>query len=224
MMRPEPSMQRGGFSQIRRLTAIMHRVHRRLQQLSYDYVVGSEWACTWLESVMQREQQHLVRQPLISVRMRVSTATVTARQLRRAVESVLAQQYPHWQLCIDVDVSATPVVLKELMRYQELNPRVIVGPGAGDVVMAAWSPVSATETFIVWLQPHDALARGALYWVVQAISVNPGLQLLYGDEDGLGRLVAACNRGSSLPGARTCCAATTTSGGRGSCTLISGTG
>ena len=178
-------MQCGGLPMLRRLSAIMHRVHRRLQQLSYDYVVGSEWACTRLESFMQREQQHLVRQPLISIRMSVSTAS--ARQLRRAVESVLAQRYPHWQLCIDVDVSATPAVLKELMRYQERNPRVVVELGAGDVVMAAPSPVSATETFIVWLQPQDALARGALYRVVQAISVNPGLKLLYGEEDGLGR-------------------------------------
>ena len=172
-------MQRGGIPGFRWLTAIAQRVHRRLQQWSYDYRVWTEW----FGARRDRSEPAASRQPLISIRMGVATAA--PRHLRRAVESVLAQRYPHWELCIDVDAAASPAVLSMLGKYRQRDRRVIGRHGDGD--MAAQSPVPASETFIVWLRPGDALARNALEQVAQAVSEHLGVQLLYGDEDSLSR-------------------------------------
>ena len=172
-------MQRGGIPGFRWLTAIAQRVHRRLQQWSYDYRVWTEW----FGARRDRSEPAASRQPLISIRMGVATAA--PRHLRRAVESVLAQRYPQWELCIDVDAAAAPAVLSMLRKYQQRDRRVIVRHGDGD--MAAQSSVPASETFIAWLNPADALARYALEQVAYVVSEHPGAQLLYGDEDSLGR-------------------------------------
>ena len=178
-------MPRGAFPGFRWLTAIMHRIHRRLQQLSYDYCVWAEWLGTRCEREARRALPQASLQPLISIRMGVSTAQ--PRHLRRAVESVLAQRYPHWELCIDVAASATPAVLAVLSRYRRRDTRVIVRHDAAEPTTLATSPVPADETFIVWLHPDSALARDALRHVAQAVSEHQEPQLLYGDEDSMGR-------------------------------------
>jgi GT2 family glycosyltransferase len=124
--------------------------------------------------------------PLFSIRMGVSTAQ--PRHLRRAVESVLAQRYPCWELCIDVEATATPAVLTILARYQARDQRVIVRHDAAEPTTVAATPVSAADTFIAWLNPDDALASDSLEQVAQAVGDHPDVQLLYGDEDSLTRL------------------------------------
>ncbi len=185
MMRRESSMQRGGGLGFRWLTARVGRVHRRLQQRSYDYRVWSEWFGTRCGSGTQRALRSQAHTPLFSIRMGVST--VQPRHLRRAVESVLSQRYPCWELCIDVEATATPAVLTMLSRYQARDQRVIVRHDAAEPTTLATSPVSAADTFIAWLNPDDALARDALEHVAQAVSDHPDVQLLYGDEDSLTR-------------------------------------
>ncbi len=178
-------MQRGGLPGFGRLTAIAQRVHRRLQRRSYDYCVWSEWFGKRCGSGAHRALPSQAHTPLFSIRMGVST--VQPRHLRRAVESVLAQRYPFWKLCIDVDAAASPAVRRSLTAYQGRDARVIVRHDAVEPTTAATSPVPADETFIVWLHPDDALARDALEQVAQAVSDHPDVHLLYGDEDSLGR-------------------------------------
>ena len=178
-------MQRGAASGPGRLTVFMQRIHRRLQRLSYDYCVWSEWLTAQCGSGTQRALPSQAHEPLISIRMGVSTAQ--PRHLSRAVESVLAQRYPHWELCIDVEVTATPTVLTMLSRYQARDQRVIVRRDAAEPTTAVATPAPDTDTFIVWLHPDDALARDALGHVARAVSDHQELQLLYGDEDGLTR-------------------------------------
>ena len=185
MMRREFSMQRGAATGPRRLTAFMDRIHRRLQRLSYDYCVWSEWLGTQCGSGTRRALPSQGNKPPFSIRMGVSTAQ--PRHLRRAVESVLAQRYPHWELCIDVEATATPAVLTMLARYQARDQRVIVRHDAVEPTTAVATPAPADETFIVWLNQGDALAHDVLEQVAQAVSDHPTVQLLYGDEDSLTR-------------------------------------
>ena len=185
MMRRESSMQHGGGLGFRWLTARVGCVHRRLQQRSYDYFVWSEWLAAQCGSGTQRALRSQTHKPLISIRLGIATAQ--PRHLRRALESVLSQRYPCWELCIDVEATATPAVLSILARYQARDQRVIVRHDAVEPKTAAAKPVPADETFIVWLHPDDALARNALEQVAQAVSDHPDVQLLYGDEDSLTR-------------------------------------
>ncbi len=179
-------MQRGGGLGFRWLTARVVCVHRRLQQRSYDYCVWSEWFGTRFGSGTHRAMPSQAHKPLFSIRMGVSTAQ--PRHLRRAVESVLAQRYPCWELCIDVEATATPAVLTILARYQARDQRVIVRHDAAEPTTVAATPVSAADTFIAWLNPDDALASDSLEQVAQAVGDHPDVQLLYGDEDSLTRL------------------------------------
>jgi O-antigen biosynthesis protein len=174
-------MQRGGVPGFRWLTKIAQRVHHRLQRRSYDYCVWTEW----LAARRDRSEPAVSRQPLISIRMGVAAAP--PRHLRRAMGSVLAQRYPHWELCIDVDAAAAPAVLSMLRKYQQRDGRVIVRHEAGEPTTVAPSPAPASETFVVWLNPGDALARDALEQVAQAVSEHSDVHLLYGDEDSLTR-------------------------------------
>ena len=178
-------MQRGGLLRFRWLTARVGRVHRRLQQRLYDYCVWSEWFGARCGGWTQRAMPSLAHKPLFSIRMGVSMPQ--PRHLRRAVESVLAQRYPHWELCIEVEATATPAVLTMLARYQVRDQRVIVRHDAVEPTTAAATPAPATDTFIAWLNPDDALARDALDHVARAVGEHQELQLLYGDEDGLTR-------------------------------------
>jgi GT2 family glycosyltransferase len=115
----------------------------------------------------------------------MGVSTPQPRHLRHAVASVLDQRYPHWELCIDVETTATPAELAMLRKYQERDARVIVRHGAAEPTTATSAP--ASETLVVWLLPNDALARDALEHVAEAFSQNPNLRLLYGDEDSLTR-------------------------------------
>lgn len=174
-------MQRGGLPAFGRLTAVARRIHHRLQRRSYDYRVWSEW----LGARRDRSEPAGSRQPLISIRMGVATAR--RHDLRRTLDSVLAQRYPHWELCIDVEATEVPDVLTMLARYQARDSRVTVRHDAAEPTTAAATPVPAEETFIVWLHADDALAHDALEQVAPAVSDYPDVQLLYGDEDSLTR-------------------------------------
>ena len=178
-------MQRGVSPGFGRLTAIAQRIHHRLQRYSYDYRVWSEWFGTRCGIGTQRPLRSQAHKPLMSIRMGV--ATTQPRYLRRAVESVLSQRYPCWELWIDVEATATPAVLTMLARYQASDQRVIVRHDAVEPTTAAATPARADETFVAWLNPGDALARNALEQVAQAVSEHPGVHLLYGDEDSLTR-------------------------------------
>jgi glycosyltransferase involved in cell wall biosynthesis len=46
--------------------------------------------------------------------------------LRRAIESVRAQLYPHWELCIADDGSTEPHVHRVIEEYRLLDPRIKV--------------------------------------------------------------------------------------------------
>ena len=174
-------MQHGVSPGFGRLTAIAQRIHHRLQRRSYDYCVWSEW----LGARRDRSEPPASRQPLFSIRMGVSAPQ--PRHVRRAVESVLAQRYPYWELCIDVEATASPAVLTMLSRYQTRDQRLIVRHDAAEPTTAAATLAPVDETFIVWLHPDDALARDALEHVAQAVGDHPDVQLLYGDEDSLTR-------------------------------------
>ena len=185
MMQREFSMQRGAAPGLRRLTAFMERIHRRLQLTSYDYFVFSDWQRARRERNAQDAFPEASRQPFFSIRMSVSTAQ--PQHLRRAVESVLAQRYPRWELCMDVEATATPAVLTMLARYQARDARMTVRRKSAESTTVTTISAPADETFIVWLHPDDALGTDALEHVACAVSEYQELQLLYGDQDSLTR-------------------------------------
>lgn len=106
--------------------------------------------------------------------------------LRKAIESVLGQIYPLWELCIADDASTFPHVRQVLEEYARKDPRikVVFRRQNGHMSAASNSALDlATGDYIALLDHDDALSEHALYWVAAEIVSYPDAELIYSDED-----------------------------------------
>ncbi|MGI9601484.1 MAG: glycosyltransferase family 2 protein [Acidimicrobiales bacterium] len=109
-----------------------------------------------------------------------------AELLERCLDSVRAQRYPHWQLCLADDASTDPAVAAVLDRYEASDGRIEVVRRSenGHIVAASNSALGlATGEFVALLDHDDELPDHALYLVAQAIDADPSVDLVYTDED-----------------------------------------
>ena len=122
--------------------------------------------------------------PLISVLM--PTYNPDPVWLRAAIESVRAQLYSRWELCIADDAS-TQVEIREILRsYSEADPRikVVLRPTNGHISESSNSALElAAGPWIALMDHDDLLAEHALFWVADCIAAHPDVRLIYSDED-----------------------------------------
>lgn len=131
---------------------------------------------------IQKEIAGFKYQPLISIILPVYN---TQKQwLREALESVLAQYYPKWELCICDDCSTLPHVKRILEEYTSADSRIKVRYLAINRGVAGASNAAlelADGEFIGGLDHDDVLTPNALYEVVKLLQQeNP--DLIYSDE------------------------------------------
>lgn len=133
----------------------------------------------------QRERFAAAAHPVvISVVMPVFNTP--ARWLHRAIESVRAQTYPHWELCIANDASDQAHVRAILDAAAAGDARIKVVHRAtnGHISAASNSALGlATGSFIALLDHDDELAPHALHEVAIALERRPDADLVYSDED-----------------------------------------
>lgn len=125
-------------------------------------------------------------QPSFSIIM--PTYNTDRDMLRACLDSVLAQGYAKWELCIADDASTKPNVRAILDEYARGEPRIKLDYRAknGHIVAASNSALAlATGEFVVLLDHDDTLAPHALFAVAKALQSHPSAQLLYSDEDKL---------------------------------------
>lgn len=106
--------------------------------------------------------------------------------LDEAIQSVLAQVYPHWELCISDDASTDKRVHALLESYAEKDGRikVVFRKENGHISAASNSALELAEhEFLVLLDHDDILHPLALYYVSKAIQTHPDCEILYSDED-----------------------------------------
>jgi glycosyltransferase involved in cell wall biosynthesis len=106
--------------------------------------------------------------------------------LRRAIDSVLDQVYPRWQLCIADDASTDPEVGEILRGYEEQDERILVvrRDVNGHISAATNSALElASGEFVAFLDHDDELAPEALFAVAKEIDAAPDAQVVYSDED-----------------------------------------
>ena len=129
----------------------------------------------------RREMAH---QPLISVMMPVFDPEIP--YLRRAINSVQGQSWDRWELCIVDDASTNPAVRLQLEGIAASDPRVKVRFRAnnGHICHASNEALALCAGDYVALFDHDDLLHpDALQWVAEAICHEPGLDLVFTDED-----------------------------------------
>ena len=126
----------------------------------------------------------LERRPLFSII--VPVYDTPERWLRRCIDSVRAQFYDNWELCLANDASPLPHVAAILDEYAARDPRIRVAhrDRNGHISAASNSALElATGDFVVLLDHDDELRPHALAELALRLAREPTLKLVYSDED-----------------------------------------
>lgn len=137
-----------------------------------------------LEDLRERAARLGPSAPLVSVLLPVYQTPEA--WLRRCIESVLAQAYPHWQLCIADDASPDPRVQDVLREYASTDPRIQLERRAvnGHISEASNTALAmARGSHVALLDHDDELRPHALLEVAEVLAADPDVGLVYSDED-----------------------------------------
>jgi GT2 family glycosyltransferase/2-polyprenyl-3-methyl-5-hydroxy-6-metoxy-1,4-benzoquinol methylase len=137
-------------------------------------------------TAVRRHVDLLPRRPLLSVVVPAYNTNETA--LREALDSVLGQLYPEWELCVVDDASPEPLVWQVLQEYAARDRRVRVQRRAdnGGIAAATNDAISAAQgEYVVLLDHDDILPPHALYMIALEVLTHPDADLVYSDEDKL---------------------------------------
>ena len=181
------------------LSALFHKTVRKLRSIEeeYDY---NEW-----QRRVRPTEEELERQREISRGNRFSDSPVffsfvipvyrpKEEFLRRLLDSILAQTYPHFEVCLadasdyrtfhkEIGKKSPKEVLEEYsqrdhrIRFQVLEENEGISGNTNRAIRMA------EGDFIVFSDHDDELAPNALFEVVTAIDAHPRAELLYSDED-----------------------------------------
>jgi GT2 family glycosyltransferase len=126
----------------------------------------------------------LTARPTFSVLMPVYDTPET--YLREAIESVIAQVYPDWELCIADDASPDPRVREVLEEYAAVDGRIKLcfKDVNGHIAATSNSALAlASGDFVALLDHDDLLSVDALFENALAINRYPDPDVIYSDED-----------------------------------------
>ncbi len=104
----------------------------------------------------------------------------------RCVRSVIAQVYPHWELCLCDDGSGDPELDALLSRLPEIDSRIRVTTlqlNAGISAATNAAIALSDAEFIAFMDHDDELSPDALAEVALALRSQPSADVLYTDED-----------------------------------------
>jgi GT2 family glycosyltransferase len=130
------------------------------------------------------EIESFAYRPVVSLVMPVFN--VKEEWLRGAVESVLGQLYPHWELCLVDDASTAPHIGPTLREFAGADARVtlrVLERNEGICGASNHALALATGEFVGLLDHDDTLTEDALYEVVKRLNADPRLDFLYTDHD-----------------------------------------
>lgn len=149
-----------------------------------------KWAVTFdrhtpesLQNLAALEDEFQLK-PLISIVMPVYNTP--EKWLMKVVESVRAQAYQKWELCIADDASPAPHVRPALEKLaaSDLRIKVTYREKNGHISAASNSALAlATGEYVALLDHDDELTPNALHEVVALVNAHPDTDLIYSDED-----------------------------------------
>lgn len=172
----------------RPLRTKLKRLVRRLESLqdqSYDrWVQEFDTLSNSDRLAISHHLHNLDYRPLISVVMPAYEPASWA--FRKAIDSVRAQLYPNWELCVADDASPNPDVAEILRSVAAEDQRIkwLRRDINGNISAASNSALAlASGEFIALMDHDDVLPPHALYEIVVALNANPDLDIIYSDED-----------------------------------------
>ena len=133
---------------------------------------------------MKKEIKKLPYKPLVSILLPVYNTDEI--WLRKCLDSVLGQLYPHWELCIADDASPAKHVRRILEKYRARDKRirVVFREANGHISAASNSALAlASGEYVALLDHDDELTPDALYEIASLINREPEADMIYSDED-----------------------------------------
>ena len=169
-----------------RLRGVLQR-HRVVEDFYRDYPVWADAAERHTATRMALYAQQAERWP---ARPRFSVLMPVYRPppwfLEQAIDSVVDQAYPDWELCIVDDASPDSTHMAQLAALAARDRRVHVRRRQqnGGIAAATNDALAlATGDYCVFLDQDDLLAGSALFEFAMRVVERPQADLLYADED-----------------------------------------
>lgn len=161
------------------------RTKERSVTLYYNPTIQPDYI-KWLEENPKPKQlkEVFTYNPCISIL--IPTYNIKRQLLSECLDSILAQSYPNFEICIADDCSTLKETIKTLQKYEKSDSRikVIYRNENGHISRATNDALSiATGEFIGLVDNDDVLAPNALYEVVKVLNENPKIDMIYSDED-----------------------------------------
>ena len=168
-------------------------VMRKLRSVGERALARSDYA-SWAEEEaafeerrrpeMLRKAAQLSWKPVVSMLMVDSDLPIAS--MRAAIDSIVAQVYPHWELCVEDDGSLNDDLRRVLNEYEVRDPRIrMLRCRDNGSSSAAESPSLAAVRgeFVSLVSCDDLISPMALFELVLALNQNPTLDMVYSDED-----------------------------------------
>jgi len=133
---------------------------------------------------IKEKSQKLKQKPLLSIIL--PTYNTKHKYLKECLDSVRAQIYENWELCIIDDASTDSSVRQTIKEYAEKDKRIkykflpvnLHISGASNEALTL-----STGLFVCLLDHDDILWPNALYEVAKTINEHPSADIIYSDED-----------------------------------------
>lgn len=169
-------LRKGGIEALR--SRLANRENYLEWVLNYDTITDQDRAR------MKLELESFKYKPLISILLPVYN--VPERFLHQAIESVRAQIYPNWELCIADDNSPNPEIKEIIALYAKCDARIkfVARTENGHISRTTNSAAElASGEFYGFLDHDDELREHALFMVARELNRYPDADLIYSDED-----------------------------------------
>ena len=148
----------------------------------------SDWQMTRYPEYLARRDPELMAldasdrgdQPLIS--LCVPVYNPEPESLGELIDSISAQTYPNWQLCLADDCSTDPAIRPRLeaLAAKDSRIKILFRPANGHIAEATNSAIELAEgTYIGFIDQDDVLHQAALAQVVRTLERHPDAALLY---------------------------------------------
>ncbi|MDD5804888.1 MAG: glycosyltransferase family 2 protein [Clostridia bacterium] len=146
---------------------------------------------TWLkENPLTKQELKRQRQAVFKEDVKFSLVVPLYKTemhlLKALIESVQAQTYSNWELCLSDGSGADSPIRKTLEEYQKKDPRIKVVFNDRQLQISENTNAAiriATGNYIAFADHDDTLSEEAFYQMAMEIASHPEAELLYSDED-----------------------------------------
>ena len=168
------------------LKALIKKSKHKIQGIDNDYDYAEWYDLTKPTEEELAAQRTAAFEYMPKLSIVIPAYKTPERYLKEMLNSILAQTYENWEICIADGSPAGESCERVLKRYAEQDRRfkyVILGENKGISGNTNAAMDMAAGDFIVLADHDDTLPPHALYEVVKAINEHPEADVIYSDED-----------------------------------------